>query len=160
VPKIRIVRRLGLTAAGLIAMLTVALSLAHAGRAKPSLAHTCSAPDRQFIQAARTNMTALGIWADQYQSGDADGDDVVREATRAAKTVHALGPTDPSLRQTKRLMVGMLTEYAKAVRLQEHKGNAGPHMYRAYGLANFAHGVLENAQPALSARGCDLSSLL
>jgi len=160
VPKIRIVRRLGLTAAGLIAMLTVALSLAHAGRAKPSLAHTCSAPDRQFIQAARTNMTALGIWADQYQSGDADGDDVVREATRAAKMVHALGPTDPSLRQTKRLMVGMLTEYAKAVRLQEHKGNAGPHMYRAYGLANFAHGVLENAQPALSARGCDLSSLL
>ena len=57
-------------------------------------------------------------------------------------------------------MVGMLAEYAKAVQLQERHGNAGPHMYRAYGLANYAHGVLENAQPALSARGCDLSQLL
>ena len=141
-------------------MLTLALMLAHVGRARPSLAHTCSAPDRQFIQAARTNMTALGIWADQYQSGDADGSDVVREARGAAKTVHGMGPTDPSLQQTKRLMVGMLTEYAKAVQLQERKGNAGPHMYRAYGLANYAHGVLEKAQPALSARGCDLSPLL
>ncbi len=141
-------------------MLTLALTLAHAGRARPSLAHTCSAPDRQFIQAARTNMTALGIWADQYQSGDADGSDVVREARGAAKTVQGMGPTDPSLRQTRRLMVGMLTEYARAVQLQEHKGNAGPHMYRAYGLANYAHGVLEKAQPALSARGCDLSPLL
>jgi hypothetical protein len=141
-------------------MLLLALTLAHAGRAKPSLAHTCSATDRQFIQEARTNMTALGIWADQYQSGDADGSDVVREAKRAARTVQEMGPSDPSLRQTKRLMVGMLTEYAKAVQLQEHRGNAGPHVYRAYGLANFAHGVLEKAQPALAARGCDLSSLL
>jgi len=141
-------------------MLTLALSLVHNGRAKPSLAHTCSATDRQFIQVARTNMTALGIWADQYQSGDAQAGDVVREAERAAKTVHGMEPTDPSLEQTRRLMFGMLTEYAKAVQLQQHKGNAGPHMYRAYGLANYAHGVLENAQPALSSRGCDLSSLL
>ena len=71
-----------------------------------------------------------------------------------------MGPTDPSLQQTQRLIVGMLVEYAKAVQIQERHGNAGPHMYRAYGLANYAHGVLENAQPALSARGCDLSQLL
>ena len=105
-------------------------------------------------------MTALGLWADEYGSGDAKASEVVSEAKRAAKTVQGMSPTDPSLEQTQRLMVGMLTEYAKAVQLAEHHGDAGPHMYRAYGLANFAHGVLENAQPALSARGCDLSSLL
>jgi hypothetical protein len=33
-------------------------------------------------------------------------------------------------------------------------------MYRAYGLANYAHGVLEKAQPALVRRGCDLTDLL
>jgi hypothetical protein len=143
-------------------MLTLALALVANGRAKPAaaIAHTCSAPDRQFIQEARTNMTALGLWADQYQSGDAEASEVVSEARRAAKTVQGMGPTDPSLEQTRRLMVGMLVEYAKAVQIQEGHGNAGPHMYRAYGLANYAHGVLENAQPALSARGCDLSQLL
>jgi hypothetical protein len=143
-------------------MLTLALALVANGRAKPAaaVAHTCSATDRQFIQEARTNMTALGLWADQYQSGDANPSEVVTEARRAAKTVQGMGPTDPSLQQTQRLIVGMLVEYAKAVQLQERHGNAGPHMYRAYGLANYAHGVLENAQPALSARGCDLSQLL
>jgi hypothetical protein len=33
-------------------------------------------------------------------------------------------------------------------------------MYRAYGLANFAHEVLAEAQPELRRRGCDVSSLL
>jgi hypothetical protein len=74
--------------------------------------------------------------------------------------MRAMGPTDPSLEQTRRLMIGMLTEYAKAVRIQARHGDAGPHMYRAYGLANYAHGVLSKAQPALAARGCDLSALL
>jgi hypothetical protein len=54
----------------------------------------------------------------------------------------------------------MLAEYAKAIELQQHHRDAGPHMYRAYGLANYAHGVLEKAQPALVRRGCDLTDLL
>jgi hypothetical protein len=33
-------------------------------------------------------------------------------------------------------------------------------MLRAYGLANFAHDVLSQAEPALAARGCNVSSLL
>ena len=48
-------------------------------------------------------------------------------------------------------------EYARAVQLQERKGNAGPHMYRAYGLANYAHGVLEKAQPVPGTYGSALS---
>jgi hypothetical protein len=154
------VRRLGLTAAGLTALCALALALATNGHAKPSLAHTCSAADRQFIQEARDNMTALGLWAQEYESGDARAAELVSEARREEKTVRAMGPTDPSLEQTRHLMIGMLAEYAKAIELQQHHGNAGPHMFRAYGLANYAHGVLARAQPALLARGCDLTDLL
>ena len=153
-------RRLGLTAAGLVALCAIALTLATNGRAKPSLAHTCSATDRQFIQGASVNMTALGLWAEQYESGDAKATEVVSEAKREEKTVRGMAPTDPSLEQTRHLMIGMLAEYARAVEIQQHHRNAGLHMYRAYGLANYAHSVLEKAQPALVARGCDLTDLL
>ena len=153
-------RRLGLSAAGLVALCALALALATNGRAKPSLAHTCSATDRQFIQDAQINMTALGLWAAQYESGDAKAAEVVSEAKREEKTIRGIAPTDPSLAQTRHLMIGMLTEYAKAVEIQQHHGNAGPHMYRAYGLANYAHTVLQKAQPALVTRGCDLTDLL
>jgi hypothetical protein len=154
-------RRIGLTAAGLLAMVTVALALVTSGRARPNLAiHTCSATDRQFIETARTNMTALGLWSEQYESGDTGGAEVVSQARAGAKIVRGTGPTDYSLQQTKRLLVGMLTEYAKAVQLQNRQGNAGPHMYRAYGLANYAHAVLTHARRPLSKLGCDVRPLL
>jgi len=154
------VRRLGLTAAGLAALCALALALATNGRAKPATGHTCSATDRQFIQAAAVNMTALGLWGEQYESGDAKAGEVISEAKREEKTMRAMGPTDRSLAQARRLLVGMLAEYAKALEIQQHHGNAGPHMYRAYGLANYVHGVLQKAQPALVTRGCDLTDLL
>jgi hypothetical protein len=152
--------RIGLTAAGLL-VLAVALALATSGRARSTnLVHTCSATDRQFIETARTNMTALELWSEQYQSGDASESDVVGEAHNAAKIMRGTGPTDYSLQQTRRLVVGMLNEYAKAMQVQEKHGDAGPHMYRAYGLANFAHGVLLRARPPLTKLGCDVQPLL
>jgi hypothetical protein len=155
------VRRLGLSAAGLLVIVTVALALVTNGRARPNqLVHTCSATDRQFIEAARTNMTALELWSEQYQSGDASGEDVVGQAKTAAKIMRGTGPTDYSLRQSRRLVIGMLSEYAKGVQLHERHKDAGPHMYRAYGLANYAHGVLAKAQPPLSRLGCDLTPIL
>ncbi len=141
-------------------MVTVALALVANGRARPALVHTCSATDRQFIETARTNMTALELWGQQYESGEEDGMGVVSQARAGAKIVRGTGPTDSSLRQTKRLLVGLLTEYAKAVQIQERGGDAGPHMYRAYGLANYAHTVLARARKPLSALGCDLRPLL
>jgi citrate lyase gamma subunit len=154
-------RRIGLTAAGLLAMVTIALALVTSGRARPNLAiHTCSATDRQFIETARTNMTALGLWSEQYESGDAGGAELVKQARAGAKIVRATGPTDSSLQQTQRLLVGMLTEYARAVQLQDRHDNAGPHMYRAYGLANYAHTVLMRAERPLAKLGCDLRPLL
>jgi hypothetical protein len=154
------VRRLGLTAAGLLVIVTVALALVTNGRARPNLTHTCSATDRQFIEVARTNMTALELWSDQYQSGDASAHDVIGQARAAAKIVRSSGPTDFSLRQTQRLVIGMLTEYARGVQTHERHGNAGPQMYRAYGLANFAHTVLLQNERPLARLGCDVQPLL
>jgi hypothetical protein len=54
----------------------------------------------------------------------------------------------------------MFQEYGAAVTIQSKGGDAGERMYRAYGLANFAHDVLVQAQPALSKRGCDVAALL
>lgn len=141
-------------------MVTIALALVTNGRARPNLTHTCSATDRQFIEAARTNMTALELWSDQYQSGDASAGDVVGEAHAAAKIMRSTGPTDFSLQQTQRLVIGMLTEYAKGVQIHEKHRDAGPHMYRAYGLANFAHTVLLENQRPLAKLGCDVQPLL
>jgi len=153
-------RRFTLIAVAFLALVAAALTLATAGRARPDRIHTCSATDRQFIETARTNMTAIELWSEQYQSGDASGDDVVDQARTAAKIMRGTGPTDFSLRQTRQLMVGMLSEYAKAVQLQEHHRDAGPRMYRAYGLANYAHTVLAGAKAPLAQLGCDLRPLL
>jgi hypothetical protein len=141
-------------------MVAVALSLVTSGRAKPNMVHTCSATDRQFIEAARTNMTAIELWSEQYQSGDASGSDVVDQAHAAAKIMRGAGPTDYSLQQTQRLVVGMLTEYARGMQAHEKHRDAGPHMYRAYGLANFAHTVLMNSMRPLAQLGCDVQPLL
>src|SRR2546423_10695626 len=122
----RSVRRLGLTAAGLLAMLTLALTIVNTGRAKPSLAHSCTATDRQFIQEARDTMAEVGLWS------DAGASDIVAQTRDAAKHMQNMGPTDPSLEQTRRLMVGMLTEYAKAVRIQARHGAPRPPRYPAY----------------------------
>jgi hypothetical protein len=155
------VRRFGLIAAALLALAAISLTVATAGGARANRRiHTCSATDRQFIEAARTNMTALELWSEQYQSGDAGGEDVSGQARAAAKIMRGMGPTDFSLRQTQRLVVGMLSEYAKAVQLRERHRDAGAHMYRAYGLANYAHTVLVGAKAPLSELGCDLRPLL
>lgn len=152
--------RIGLTAAGVLAVLLLALVHVTNGRARPTTAHTCSATDRQFIETARTNMTALELWSEQYQSGDASGKDVEGQARSASKIVRGTGPTDAALQRARLLVIGMLSEYAKAVQQQEHHRDAGPHVYRAYRLANFAHTVLVRAQAPLSHLGCDVSPLL
>jgi hypothetical protein len=54
----------------------------------------------------------------------------------------------------------MFQEYGTAVTIQAKGGDAGERMYRAYGLANFAHDVLAQAQPALYKEGCDVGPLL
>jgi hypothetical protein len=152
--------RTGLIAAGL-ALFAAAVLLTGSGRAQSAtIEHTCSATDRQFISSTELNMTSLGAWGEDYRRGDVTEDDVVVEAEKAATRVERLNPSDPSLKKTKLLLAGMFTEYGRAMRAKSRKKDAAPHMYRAYGLANFAFDVLSDAEPELRSRGCDVSGLL
>ena len=151
--------RTSLIAAGLA--LLAATVLVTGGRADGSnVRHTCSATDRDFIGAAATNMTALGIWGEQYAHGDATAAQVVAEARKAAKRIAGTSPSDPSLAKTRVLMEGMFSSYARAIHAKAKNDDAASHMYRAYGLANFARDVLLDAQPGLDKLGCDVAPLL
>ena len=157
-------RLLGLTAAGLVCgsifVLAAAWTASGAGAAPDSLAHTCSATDRAFIRTASVNVAAVGSWGRDYLAGEAEGKEVIRHTEEAAERVAGTKPTDPALRRTRLVMRAMLWEYGKAIRAREKGRDAGPAMYRAYGLANFAHAVLLRSERPLAKLGCDVSPLL
>ena len=133
----------------------------HGGGTAQAKGHTCSATDKRFIETASTNMTALGVWADGYKTGDIGAAEVVKEARDAAKRVDYVKPLDPSLKLSQRLIGSMFREYGQAVALAaKARTSAGEHMNRAYGLAGFARQVLTEAKPALAKRGCSVDPLL
>ncbi len=151
-----VVRRISVLAATL---LLVGVSGCSSGAAE-SHEHSCGATDQKFIQTASVDVTALGALTADFQSGLADPDEVAQQAFEAAKRVTHVEPHDYSLRTAQRYLDGMFREYGEAVTMQAKGEDAGQRMYRAYGLANFAHDVLVQAQPALLQRGCDVGPLL
>ena len=138
---------------------SLVLLLGGNGRAA-TVAHTCSATDRQFIGAAQLNMEALGSLSEDYLHGDAKAGDVIEQTQTALSGLGSTNPSDPSLSKTRAILRAMFLEYGRAIRANEHHHNPGKYIYHAYGLANFAHDVLAQAQPALFKRGCDVSPLL
>jgi hypothetical protein len=122
--------------------------------------HSCGAADKSFIATASVDVTALGSLTADYQSGLAGPDEVAQEAFDAAERVTHVKPRDPSLRTAQKYLDGMFREYGEAVTLQGKGEDGGERMYRAYGLANFAHDVLAQAQPELLSKGCDVGPLL
>jgi hypothetical protein len=122
--------------------------------------HTCSATDKQFIDVTQLNMNMLGYWSSDLATGEAKPGEVIAETKAAEIRVAQTAPTDPSLSQTRQIIRAMLVEYWRAVAAHAHHKQAGPHMMRAYGLANFAHDVLSHAEPELAAQGCSVASLL
>lgn len=130
------------------------------GNGHPSIAHTCSATDRQFLSTAQLNMAALSSISQDYLHGDAKANDVLEETDSGLTGLVNTNPSDPSLAKTRGILRAMFTEYARAIRADAHHHDPGKYMYRAYGLANFAHDVLEQAAPALAKRGCDVNPLL
>ena len=147
---------MGVIAATLV---LVAVSSGCSG-ARSAHGHTCTATDQKFIQTASVDMTGLGALTADYQSGQAEPKDVAQQAFDAAVRVQHTDPKDPSLKAAQKYLDAMFQEYGTAVTIQAKGGDAGERMYRAYGLANFAHDVLLQAQPALSQRGCDVAPLL
>ena len=150
-------------AAGLaVAILaTGSLVLLVGGNSKAAVIHhTCSATDRQFLGAAQLNMAALGTLSEDYLQGDAKADDVIMQTDSAIVSLRNTEPSDPSLSKTRAILRAMFLEYGRAIRADKHHHDPGKYVYRAYGLANFAHDVLSQAEPALAKRGCDVSPLL
>ena len=122
--------------------------------------HTCSATDRQFLGTAQLNMAALDSISEDYLHGNAKADDVLEQTDSAVSGLVNTNPSDPSLAKTRSILRGMFLEYGRAIRADKRHHDPGKYIYRAYGLANFAHDVLAQAQPALAKRGCDVSPLL
>ena len=130
------------------------------GNSRAAVAHTCSATDRQFLSTAQLNMAALGSLSEDYLHGNAKPAEVIDQAQNAVVGLRNTSPTDPSLSKTRAIMRAMFAEYGRAIRADAKHHNPGKYIYRAYGLANFAHDILSEAQPALVERGCDVSALL
>ena len=154
-------RRVALTAAGLLAVVTLAVAGARVATAGTTpTAHTCSVTDKKFISVAQSAMTSVGLLGSEYLKGGADPADVIGEAARSARRINGTAPRDPSLQQTRLLMEGMFSEYGRAIKARGKNATAGKHMYRSYSLANFAHEELLEAAPALKKAGCDVYPLL
>ncbi|HEX7143676.1 MAG TPA: hypothetical protein VF225_00060 [Gaiellaceae bacterium] len=150
-------------AAGLAMAIFVVASfvvLDNTGTSKAAVSHTCSATDRQFLGAAELNMAALGTLSQDYLQGDAKADDVILQTDSAVTSLLNTNPSDPSLSKTQKILRAMFLEYGRAIRADKHHHDPGKYIYRAYGLANFAHDILSQAKPALAKRGCDVSPLL
>ena len=149
-------------AAGLAVAIFVtgSLVLLGGGNSKAAVIHTCFATDRQFLGTAQLNMAALGTLSEDYLQGDAKADDVIMQTDSAIVSLRNTEPSDPSLSKTRAILRAMFLEYGRAIRADKHHHDPGKYVYRAYGLANFAHDVLSQAEPALAKRGCDVSPLL
>jgi hypothetical protein len=148
-------------AAGLaVALAVTALVLVLGGTGTAAVSHTCSATDRQFLSVAQLNMAALGSLSQDYLHGDAKPADVLGQTQMAVVGLRNTEPSDPSLEKTRTILRAMFLEYGRAIRADSKHRDPGKYIYRAYGLANFAHDILSDAQPALQQRGCDVTPLL
>ena len=130
------------------------------GSGHAQIIHTCSATDRQFIDRAQLNLAALSSMSEDYLHGEAKANDVLGTTHDALTEIRSTGPSDPSLSKTRAILSAMFVEYGKAIRAHSKNADPGRYIYRAYGLANFAHDVLAQAKGPLEQRGCDITPLL
>ena len=130
------------------------------GNSRAAVSHTCSATDRQFMSVAQLNMAAIGSLSEDYLHGDAKPADVIDQTQTAVMGLANTDPSDPSLSKTRAILRAMFLEYGRAIRADQKHKDPGKYIYRAYGLANFAHDVLSDAKPGLMQRGCDVTPLL
>jgi hypothetical protein len=165
-PMLTLVQLRRLTAATLVcASVVLGLSfLIATPRAAPaggvSATHTCSAADKQFLATVSSNMEQLQYWSDSLQSGDATPAVVIKQAHAESEQVAVTAPTDPSLQTARSLLRKMFLEYGAAVRARALGSPPGIHVRNAYTLANGVHELLFQAQPGMTAKGCDLTPLL
>jgi hypothetical protein len=138
----------------------VVLVLVSGGNGNAQIVHTCSATDKQFISEAQLNMAALSSESEDFLHGNAKASEVISTDKMALQSIRGTGPSDPSLSKTRAILSAMFVEYGKAIRADQHHADPGKYIYRAYGLANFAHDILTQAATPLKQHGCDITGLL
>jgi hypothetical protein len=155
-------RRLSAATLALSALVFGGSILVGQGRAQAGSQPTyvCSAADKQFIATVSSNMTQLGYWSDSLSTGDATPALVIKQSKAEAAQVYATRPTDPSLFTARSLLRKMFLEYGAAVKTKALGGSPGDHVRNAYTLANGVHELLLQAQPGMTAQGCNLAPLL
>jgi hypothetical protein len=151
--------RIGVVAAALVLAGALLVGQGHSAGAQP-VQHTCGLTDRQFISNYEVQLTAVGIYGDDYLHGAAGADDVVDVAETAAHVVKSSAPYDPSLRLVRRLAPAMFLEYADAVRARAGGDSAARQMYLAYSIGARVEDALREGRPGLEAAGCDVADLL
>ncbi len=149
-----------LACAAVVFVATVVVASARAQAGSRQILHTCSAADKQYLETVSSNLVQLGYWSDSLVHNDVAPGVVVKQARSEAGQIDATRPSDPTLEQSRSLLRSMFIDYARAVAVRMHGGNAGEPMGSAYRLANDVHDLLAGAQPALAARGCDPAPLL
>jgi hypothetical protein len=151
---------------GVVAAVVVCVSalLVAQGRTAPhkagAIVHTCGLTDREFLTNYGLELENVGVYGGDYLSGSAKAQQVVGAADDAAQVVRASRPLDPSLQDVRALAPAMFIDYAAAVKARAHGQSAGREMYLAYQIGARVQFTLKNAQPGLSAKGCDVSDLL
>ena len=150
-------RFLAVAFCGAIVFLGGAFVLGNGTSSAGGVTHTCSAPDRQFLQTVRMNMTQLGFWSDQLSSGETPPGVVIKQAFSEADQIAVTHPTDPTLFRARGMLRVMFAEYGRAIRAKTHGGDAaGRHMGLSWRLAYHAHDLLAASQQDLDRLGCDL----
>ena len=144
-----------------LTLVSVGAILASAGRssAPAAVQHTCGLTDRQFLSNFQVQLAAVGMYGSDYLAGGTDAKEVIGAAREAARVVRTSAPYDPSLLVVRQYAPAMFLEYGRAVRARAAGKNASPAMYRSYTISSYVNEVLREAQPGLTAAGCDVSGL-
>jgi hypothetical protein len=143
-------------------LVSVGAILASSGRssAPTQIQHVCGLTDRQFLSNYQVQLTAVGMYADDYLQGSAKAQEVIDTAREAARVVHTSAPQDPSLLVIRQYVPAMFLEFGRAVRDRAAGRNAAPAMYRSYSIRTHVDEILRAAEPGLAAQGCDITDLL
>ena len=142
-------------------LVSVGAVLASAGRssAPAPIQHSCGLTDRQFLSNYQVQLASVGMSGSDYLAGSAKAQEVIAAAREAARVVRTSAPFDPSLLIVRQYAPAMFLEYGRAVRARAAGKNASPAMYRSYTISTHVTEVLREAQPGLTAAGCDVTGL-
>src|SRR3954471_21317829 len=73
--------------------------------------HSCGLTDRQFLANYQVQLTAVGMYGDDYLDGSAKAPEVIAAAGEAARAVRSSAPFDPSLLTVRNYAPAMFLEF-------------------------------------------------